>query len=579
MKVGEFSMPNSQLMNITESDCDLIVVGSGAAGLCAAITARKQGLSVILLEKDSSLGGITAVSGGWAWIPCNSVASRSGVQDTKEAAKLYMRHEAGSRYSEEHVEAYLEKGPEMIDFLERETAVRFQASISFPDYHSEAPGAALGRSIVAEPFNALALGNRLHLLRKPLRQTTLFGMNIGSGVELTHFFRATRSFTSAVFVARRIVKHAYDLVRYGRGTRLANGNALVAQLLKSAFDTGVEIRLSSPVNRLIVEKGQVTGIEVGKGKECQRLHARAGVVLACGGFSQDVEFRRQLFLHAPTGSEHASPVPEGNVGDGLRMGQNVGGVIEAGLSNAAAWMPVSLVPSGNGKSVVFPHVIDRAKPGMIAVTRKGVRFVNESNSYHDFGQAMVNATRGDTDTFVFLMCDHRALRRYGLGFVKPFPFPIEKHVKSGYLLRGRTIADLARSAGIDVDTLETTVNEFNDHARKGSDPVFGKGSTRYNQFQGDVMHAPNPCVAPLAQGPFYAVRIVMGDIGTFAGLKADASARVLDAGGKPIRGLYAAGNDMCSVMGGNYPGAGINIGPALTFGYIAAITAAMTLQD
>jgi succinate dehydrogenase/fumarate reductase flavoprotein subunit len=567
-------MDNQRGQGPATVECDLLVIGSGAAGLSAAITARKQGLRVIVVEKDAKLGGTTAVSGGWAWIPGSSVAARAGVSDSKEAARTYLRHETGERYSERHVEAYLEFGPKAIDFLERETAVRFAASPTFPDYHSEAPGAALGRSIVAEPYDARELGPALPLLRMPLPQTTLFGMNVGSGTELTHFFRATRSLTSAIFVVRRMVKHAVDVVRYGRGTRLANGNALTARLLKSANDAGVEFVLSAAARELVIENGAVRGAVVDAREGPRTFRARSGVVLACGGFSQDVGFRKRLFAHAPTGLEHASPVPAGNTGDGLRLGETAGGSVVEGLPNAAAWMPVSIVKLRDGSPAVFPHVIDRAKPGMIAVTRAGKRFVNESNSYHDFGQAFVAATRSDPDPAVFLVCDHRAIRKYGLGYAKPFPFPLRGLVNSGYLYKGNTLSELATAAGMNATSFDATMREFNTDARQGRDSRMAKGSTRYNRFQGDAMHHPNACVAPIEQGPFYAVRIVLGDIGTFAGLAADEFARVMDKSGRPVQGLYVAGNDMCSIMGGNYPGAGINIGPAITFGYIAGLHAA-----
>lgn len=208
---------------------------------------------------------------------------------------------------------------------------------------------------------------------------------------------------------------------------------------------------------------------------------------------------------------------------------------------------------------------------MIAVLRDGKRFVNESHSYHDFGRAYI---KSGSDGDIFLICDRRALRRYGLGFVKPFPFPVGKHVKSGYLIRGESIADLAGKAGIDAANLAETLARFNAGAPRGIDPEYGKGSTRYNRFQGDGGHAGNPCVAEIRSAPFYAVRLLIGDIGTFAGLATDERARVLDGDGRTIDGLFAAGNDMQSIMGGNYPGAGINIGPALTFGYIAARGAA-----
>jgi succinate dehydrogenase/fumarate reductase flavoprotein subunit len=217
----------------------------------------------------------------------------------------------------------------------------------------------------------------------------------------------------------------------------------------------------------------------------------------------------------------------------------------------------------------MPHFIDRAKPGVIAVMRDGKRFANEGNSYHDFVQAMVKAAKPGEEITAYLLCDHRALRKYGLGCVPPFPMPLSHHLKTGYLKRGTTLAELADRTGIDPRGLEATIAEFNVSAAEGRDPAFGKGSRAYNRYQGDALHGPNPCIAPIKDGPFYAIKMVVGDLGTYAGIKTDEHARALDADGRPIAGLYAAGNDMASIMGGNYPGAGITLGPALTFGYIA----------
>jgi succinate dehydrogenase/fumarate reductase flavoprotein subunit len=299
------------------------------------------------------------------------------------------------------------------------------------------------------------------------------------------------------------------------------------------------------------------------------VRARRGVVLAAGGFPHDLARRRALFRHAPSGAEHWSPAPPGNTGDGLRLGEAVGAAVEDRYPNAAAWVPVSLVPLPDGTFGTFPHFVDRSKPGVIAVTRNGKRFVNEADSYHDFVQAMVRATEGEEHAAWFI-CDHTAQRRYGLGYAKPFPLPLQPYLGSGYLKRGRTLEALAAQAGIDAAGLARTVAEYNGPAASGEDPAFGRGSTAYNRSLGDPAVQPNPCVAPLAKAPFYAVKVVPGDLGTFAGLRGDRHARVLDAEGRPIPGLYAAGNDLASIMGGNYPGGGITLGPAMTFGYIAA---------
>ena len=274
-------------------------------------------------------------------------------------------------------------------------------------------------------------------------------------------------------------------------------------------------------------------------------------------------------MHAPTGIEHWSPGPTGNTGDGLRLAESAGGRVENGLPHAAAWVPVSITTRKDGSKGVMPHFIDRAKPGVIAVMRDGRRFANEGNSYHDFVQEMMKAARPGEEIAAWLVCDHRSLRRYGLGCVPPFPMPLRHHLRTGYLKRGATLAELAGQAGIDAKGLEMTVAEFNKHAVDGRDPAFGKGTRAYNRYQGDALHGPNPCVAPLEHAPYYAIKLVIGDLGTYAGIKTDASARALNANGQPIAGLYAVGNDMTSIMGGNYPGAGITLGPALTFGYIA----------
>ncbi|HMJ41066.1 MAG TPA: FAD-binding protein, partial [Pseudolabrys sp.] len=368
---------------------------------------------------------------------------------------------------------------------------------------------------------------------------------------------------------KRLSRHLMDVIRYGRGMTLTNGNALAGRLAKSAFDLNIPLWLSSPVRELIVENGAVRGAMVEREGRLVRVHARRGVILACGGFPHDVARRKAMFPHAPDGTEHYSPGPTGNTGDGLRLAEAVGGRVEDTLPNAAAWVPVSVTRRKDGTRGVMPHFIDRAKPGVIAVMRDGARFANEGNSYHDFAQEMMKAAKPGDEIAAFLICDHKTLRKYGLGCVPPFPMPIGRHLGTGYLMRGDTLAALAGKAGIDAGRLEATVTQFNSSAASGHDATFGKGSRAYNRFQGDALHGPNPCIAPIAHGPFYAIKTVIGDLGTYAGIRTDAHARALDGNGHAIDGLYAAGNDMASIMGGNYPGAGITLGPALTFGYIA----------
>lgn len=557
---------------------DVLVVGTGASGMATAITAASQGLKVLVVEKETRFGGTTARSGGWLWIPGTRLATEQGIQEPAGAARAYLQHEATTHFDAARVDAFLEYGPKAIDFFTQNTCVQFDMPAVFPDYHAEATGGQPGgRSMVTRPFNGRELGPRIKHLAPPLPELTVFGMMLGSGPEIKHFMRAFKSPTSFAYVVRRLSKHAMDVMGNGRGMTLTNGNALAGRLAKAAMDLDIPVWLSSPVTKLVVEYDGVSGALVQHEGKTVKVIATRGVVLACGGFPHDVERRKQLFPHAPTGKEHYSPSPASNTGDGLKLAEAVGGYVDGTIPHAAAWVPASVTTRADGSKGVMPHFIDRAKPGVIAVTPKGVRFANEGNSYHDFVQAMVSACQGEKEVSAWLLCDHKALRAYGLGCVAPAPLPIGRHLRSGYLQSGDTVAELAARIGVEPSVLEATVSAFNNAARRGEDPAFGKGSKAYNRYQGDALVTPNPCLAPLENGPYFAIRLVIGDIGTFAGLQTDDRTRVLNAAGQPIKGLYAVGNDAASIMGGNYPGAGITLGPALTFGYVAGMELAQAL--
>ena len=425
------------------------------------------------------------------------------------------------------------------------------------------------------PFDGRRLGDNIKALKPPLPETTLWGMGIASGAELRHFLNVMRSPASFWQVTKLVLRHWRDLVLHRRGMRLVNGNALVAGLAASAFEAGVEIRVNSPALRLLTEGGMVAGAVVVSPEGDIEIHAARGVVLACGGFPHDVARKKELLPHAPTGHEHWSAASRGNSGDGLRRGEGAGGVVARDLVQAAALAPVSLVPRRDGSFAHFPHLIERATPGLIAVNAAGKRFTNEADSYYDFMRDLLAVTPKGQHVAAWLVCDHAFIRHYGLGAVKPAPMPLSGMLKNGYLKRGRTLAELAWACGIDVAGLEATVRRYNVQALQGQDIDFAKGGTAYNRIQGDAATGqPNPCMAPLERGPFYAVKVLPGSLGTFAGLQVNASAQVLDAAGQPIAGLYAGGNDMSSMMGGNYPSGGITLGPAMTFGFIAARHAA-----
>ncbi len=551
-------------------ECDVLVAGSGAGGLATAITAAHHGLEVILTEKEPLFGGTTAYSAGGIWIPASSHARRAGVSDSADAALRYLEHEAGDQLDPAKARAYLDTCVEMLDFLERHTHVRYAVMTTWADYHPDQPGAAAGgRPLLPEPFDGRRLGARFLGLRPPLATMTLFGgMSVGR-TDLPHLLNVTRSARSALHVAGMLARYGCDRLRWPRGTRLTNGNALVAQLAASLFERGVPLWLRSPLVRLLRVNGRVAGAIVRReGREIE-VRARRGVALACGGFPRDADMCLEHYRHVAAGKNHVPLAPPGNTGDGIRAARALGAAFIAEYPHPAAWTPVSVVPQRDGSTVPFPHFIDRCKPGYIAVDRRGRRFANEADSYHDFMPRLFAACKGDPVIEAFLVCDHRAVRRYGIGVVPPAPGRLGPHLRSGYLKRAATPEALARALGVDPAGFVAQLERYNRAAARGEDPEFGKGTNAYHRFGGDPAHTPNPNLAPIATPPYYAVRLVPGDLGTFIGLATDPLARVLDVNGAPIPGLYAVGNDQASLMGGSYPGAGITIGPALTFGYIA----------
>lgn len=554
--------------------CDLLVVGSGAGALAAAVTAGIQGLDVLVCEKTSHIGGATARSGGWIWIPGNPLMQ--GVDAAKERAdaRRYIEIHAEPYFDAARVDAYLDRGPEMVRFFQANSQVDFVPVTGFPDYHPKHDGAAQkGRSIMAAPFDATVLGGYRNKVNPPLPVATWAGMMV-SVPEMPIFLRAGRSLPAALYVARRLVRQAWDKLTRGVTMRLANGNALVGRLLATALDRKIPIWTDAKVERLLMDEGRVVGAMVKKDGIDTTIHAKRGVVLATGGFPHDPERRASLVDWAGTRPEPWMAMPAGNTGDGLRLGEMAGGVVSSELHSPIALAPITPFREPIKGLPGFPHLNGRAKPGVLAVTRDGRRFVNEADSYHDFCLELLRATKG-VDPTAWIICDSWSIRRYGLGFAKPFPLPLGPYQQSGYLTKAASVNELAAKLGIDPAGLSAQVHAFNASAARGEDPQFGRGSNAYNVVQGDREIEPNPCVAPVARAPFYAVKVVAGSLGTFAGLATDAHARVLrQDNGQPIPGLYAAGNDMLSIFGGDYISGGITLGPAMTFGYIAGMHAA-----
>ncbi|OLT51151.1 FAD-binding dehydrogenase [Corynebacterium sp. CNJ-954] len=552
---------------------DTVVIGSGAGGLSAAVTAAHHGLSVAVVEKADVLGGATTWSGGWAWTPGTSFARRDGVVEDTEDFRTYLRAVIGEHYQDDNIDAFLDAAPEMVDFFHTQTALQFTPGAAIKDIYGDLPGAGTGhRSVGPAPFNGRKVRPEVRAkLRHQLYETSFLGMGIMAGPDLKKFLSASRGDVRGWFhAARRVLVHMWDMMVHRRNMQMVNGAALVGRLAASADDLGVELLTGTAARELVPDSaGRVTGVTVQGPDGTRVLTASRGVVLATGGFPADVELRRDLFPRTPTGQEHWTLAPTEASGDGLRMARAVGAASRTDLKSPAAWCPVSEVPYLNGKVGTFPHIMDRAKPGSIGVVSTGRRFVNEANGYYDYVDAMFSAAPDGEPVQSWQVADSTFVRHYPLGMAKPFPVPLFPYVRNGYLVKGRTLRELAEKCGIDPDGLEDTVAEFNENARRGVDPDFHRGETEFNRYGGDPKVGPNPSLAPVENGPFYAVKVRPGSFGTFAGIAADGRARVLGEDGSPVMGLYTAGNDRASVMGGFYPAGGINLGPALTFGYVA----------
>lgn len=552
-----------------DEEFDVVCVGAGAGGMAAALTAAIEGLKVLIVEKTPFVGGSTAVSGGAVWIPNNAQSVGLGHEDSIEKAKLYLDRIVGNWSSDAMKMAFLEAGPKMLDFFERNTHVKLATRSYSPDYYPDTEGASLGgRSMDPLPFDGRLLGADFPKLRDPLPEFTVLGGMMVTMIDVYHLLAVTKSFASWRHGMELMLRYAVDRLRYRRGTRLVLGNALAARLYRSVLDRHIPVWLETPARRLVVEAGRVTGIVVAHAGKEKAIRADRGVVLAAGGFPNDPK-RREAFLPHPTGLWSMSPA--GNTGDGLSIGQAAGAVVRRENASNVFHAPVSILNRPDGSIVRYPHLVwERAKPGLIAVNSAGRRFVNESTSYHEFGLAMYESHKSIPTIPAFLICDAPFLKRWGLGLALPGGRPFRHLLKAGYLTEAKTLDGLGRRIGVDAVALQETVADFNRGARAGRDDAFGKGGTAYNRYLGDpTIKDANPCLGTIETGPFYAVKVYPGDIGTAGGLVTDENARVLDAAGHPIPGLYAAGNDMNSVMGGTYPGPGITLGPALTFGYLA----------
>jgi succinate dehydrogenase/fumarate reductase flavoprotein subunit len=535
-------------------ETDVLVIGSGGAGLAAALAASHGGARVTVVEKAAKAGGTTAVSGGVIWVPGNHHMREIGIEDSRADALGYIKRLADGRSDERLIETYLDEAPQMVKFIEETTPIKFVPIPRYPDYHPEFPGAKPGgRSLEAGLFDT----NQLGAWKDKLRRSPVFGMTAMSVTEATDW---------GVFSKPRALPFKLLGERFSKGM-VCYGGALTGGLLKGVLNRGIEPLLSTAGRELVVEDGRVVGLHAEQGGKELLIAAKKGVILASGGF----EWSRELtarFLGGPL--THPNSPPQ-NEGDGLKMAMALGA--DLGNMNEAWWCPSVDVPGEeyDGKQLHRGDFAIRSLPHSIIVNRRGQRFVNEAHNYNDMMKPFFSfdpVAYERPNLPAWLIIDQQFVEQYALVTVIPgMPVP-------EWIVRADTVDALGQKIGVDAKALAATVARFNEFARRGSDEDFGRGASVYDHFYGDPDHKPNPNLGTIEKGPFYALQVHPGAIGTKGGARVDTKAQVLHVRGAPIPGLYAAGNVMAGLTGPGYPGAGATIGAAMTFGYIAGRTAA-----
>ncbi|MFE7420368.1 FAD-binding protein [Rhodococcus sp. NPDC057529] len=554
-----------------DTTVDILVIGSGGGGMTAALTAKAAGLETLLVEKASVFGGTTALSGGGIWAPGADALLRDGYTGRPEDVLEYLETITAGLVTKERLQAYVDQTPKMIDFLEQlSDQIEFVWKPGYPDYYPDLPGgSALGCTVNVPPIDLRQLGDDEAALIKPLALAPR-GIWLGPK-ELHDFYRIRQSWRGKAVLLRL----AWRMLRARvTGERMvAIGQSLVARLFLAMREQGIDIWLNSPMVALVQdETGTVVGAEIEKDGHTVAVRARGGVVLATGGFDHDLPMRMQ---YEPVIDDDWSLGNPASTGDGIKAGEKIGAAVD--LMDEAWWFPAIAWPDGRLQFMLNERMI----PGQFVVNGAGKRFVNEAAPYTDFGHAVIAGQRtGATHIPSWLIIDTRSWRRYVFAGHLPLPkipgapVPTGRKVpqawlNSGVVKSGNTWTELAQEIGVPAEELQRTADRFNMMARNAIDEDFHRGESAYDNYYGDST-LPNPNLAVVDKSPFYAFRIVPGDLGTNGGLVTDEHARVLGRDGDALRGLYATGNTAASVMGRSYAGAGATIGPAMTFGFIAA---------
>ncbi len=547
-------------------ETDLLVIGGGAAGMTAALTGSLCGLRTILFEHSDQVGGTSARSAGTLWIPGNRFMTPDDAAHDVAQARVYLDSLVGDRSPAALREAFLEQGPPMLEFLTDKTSIRFKPCPYHSDYHPDLPGARPGhRPVEPELFDARRLGNDFQLLREPIREFMVFGGMMVSKADINLLLAAFRQWEGFKHALRLGARYLGDRISYPRGTRLTMGNALCGALLYECLKNQVRILTRTKVQTIEPAGGGAHRVQYSGDGEVNQLSVRFGIVFAGGGFSGNAGWREQQM---PAPSPRHTAAFEGADASSLSLALSLGASLGPSRQDNAWWFPSSVLRRPNGQTGVFPHIImDRAKPGLIAVDRTGRRFANEGLSYHQFARAQY----ANDAIPCWLICDAAFMRRYGMGAVRPGGAGLRHALRSGYVMSAPDLPALAAQIGVDAVGLTDSAARMNRFARGGVDEDFGKGSDKLSRQNGDPSTSrPNPCLGPVEKPPFYAIQVWPADLGTSRGLLTDSQARILDDKRNPIAGLYACGNDMQSVMGGQYPAPGVTLGPGMTFAYVAA---------
>jgi 3-oxosteroid 1-dehydrogenase len=549
-----------------DDEVDILVVGSGAGALTAAVIASDAHANVAVIEKGALFGGTSATSGGVIWIPNSPLADPRLHQDSPEEAFAYISALTEGTVPEPRIRAFIDNAPRMLAYMVANSEVRYSA-IPYTDYHAELPGGKLGyRSHEATPLDGRRLGPDLVHLRPTHISQLLFGRMSWTSSEASPMISRSKGWIGKLLkVTGRYYLDIGERLRSSRSRYLVCGNALLGRLKLSLDERKVAIQRSTRLIELVREGGAVTGAVVEHDGRRRRIRARRAVILGAGGFERNPELRAR-HLDRTVNPEWSGAQPN-NTGDTLLAAEAVGAA--TARMGSAWWAPTIKVP---GEESARPLFFERSLPGSIIVNQVGKRYMNEAASYHIVGREMMENNRPEAPTSPsWILFDQRFHWRYPMGPMMPMiPDFLHPRAVRDILVKTRTWDEMADRLNIDRAVLRDTIARFNANAREGKDPDFGRGHQPYDRFYGDPKVTPNPNLLPLEHAPFYALPIYPGDIGTNGGLATDANAQVLDGDGLPIPGLYAIGNTAASVMGPSYPGAGATIGPAMTFGFIAA---------